>query len=99
MQELGVDHDEGYLRLGAIRINLPGYRYKHVVRLVSDQGEKLNHVRGRLKEQRLPYTFNQGAVTNCRETCPNDETGEVTLDVEVDTCEITGEDVDFTLRS
>ena len=72
-----------------MRINLPGYRYKHVVQLVSDQGEKLNHVRGRLKEQRLPYTFNQGTVTNCRETCPN-ETGEVTLDVEVDTREITG---------
>ena len=77
MQELGVDHDEGYLRLGEIRINLPGHRYKHVVQLVSDQGEKLNHVRGRLKEQRLPYTFDQGAVTNCRETCPNDETGDL----------------------
>ena len=95
MQELGVDHDEGYLRLGAIRINLHGYRYKHVVQLVSDQGEKLNHARGRLKEQRLPYRFNQGTITNCRETCPRLETGEVTLDVEVDTCEIPGEDVDF----
>ena len=67
-----------------------------MIQLVGDEGDKLNHVRGRLKEQRLPYTFNQGTVTNCRETCPNDETGEVTLDVEVDTCEITGEDVDFT---
>ena len=95
MKELGVDHDEGYLKLGGLRLNLPGYRYKHVVRLVSDQAEKLNHVRGRLKEQRLPYPFSQGDVTNCRETCPNDETGEATLDVEVDTCEITGEDVDF----
>ena len=90
MQELGVDHDEGYLRLGAIRINLPGYRYKHVVRLVSDQAEKLNHVRGRLKEQRLPYRFDQGTITNCRETRPNSETGEVTLDVEVDTRGIPG---------
>ena len=49
MQELGVAHDEGYLRLGEIRTNLPGHRYKHVVQLVSDQGEKLNHARGRLK--------------------------------------------------
>ena len=95
MQELGVDHDEGYLRLGAIRINLPGYRYKHVVRLASDQGEKLNHARGRLKEQRLPYTFHPGTITNCREACPNEETGEVTLDVEVDTLGMPGEDVDF----
>ena len=71
MKELGVDHDEGYLKLGGLRLNLPGYRYKHVVRLVSDQAEKLNHVRGRLKEQRLPYRFDQGIISNCRETRPN----------------------------
>ena len=96
MQELGVDHDEGCLRLSAFRNKLLGYRYKHVAQLVSDQGEKLNHARGRLMEQRLPYTFNQGTVSNCRETCPSEESGEVSLDVEVDTCGTTGEDVDFT---
>lgn len=95
MQELGIDHDEGYLRLGEFRINPPGHRCKPVVQLVSDQGEKLDHARGRLKEQRLPYTLNPGTITNCRETCPNAETGEVILDVEVDTREIPGEEVDF----
>ena len=83
------------MRLVGIRTNLPGYEYKHVVRLVSVQKEKLNHVRGRLKEQQLTYTFSQGEFINCRETCPDEETGKVTLDVEVYTREITGEDVDF----
>ena len=43
----------------------------------------------------MPYTFSQGVVINCRETRPDEETGEVTLDVEVYTREIAGEDVDF----
>ena len=73
---LGADHDRGYLKLGEIRRNLPGHRkYRHVVRLISVQKDKLTHVRGRIKEQHVPYTFPQGVVVNCRETRPDEETG------------------------
>ena len=78
-------HGRGYLKLGEIRVNLPNHKYKHVIQLVSDEGDKLNHVRGRLKDQREPYRFDQGTISSCRETRPNMETGEVSLEVEVDT--------------
>ena len=40
-------HGGGYLKLGEIRVNLPTHQYKHVIQLVSDEGDKLNDVRGR----------------------------------------------------
>ena len=88
-------HGRGYLKLCEIRVNLPNHEYKHVIQLVSDEGDKLNHVRGRLKNQREPYHFDQGAISFCSETRPNMETGEYSLEVEVDTQGIPGEDVDF----
>ena len=48
-----MDNNEGYLMLGAMRVNVPGHYYKNGVQLISDQKNKLTYVCDRLKYQKL----------------------------------------------